>query len=205
MNAGDPRLRRAWLAPLAACLNSLPPGRLLDFGCGHGDLKALLPMDWEVQGYDPDKSLGAAHHELETLPDGPYDVVVCHSVLQYFSGADEVARFLAFCRERCHRDSRIFLTDLIPTDYPAYLDALSSLGTAWKSGAFPAMLGHLARAGWQRDGWKSGRYSPSALASLAEREGFRLTTLPGNLSPSPYRWSAVLTRTEHADQGYAPG
>lgn len=49
-------------------------GRVLDFGCGHGtDVEFLRKKGFEVEGYDP--------HYAPERPDGPFDTILCHYVL----------------------------------------------------------------------------------------------------------------------------
>jgi 2-polyprenyl-3-methyl-5-hydroxy-6-metoxy-1,4-benzoquinol methylase len=49
-------------------------GKVLDFGCGHGqDVRFLLEKGLQVKGYDP-------HYEPE-WPREKYDTVLCHYVL----------------------------------------------------------------------------------------------------------------------------
>jgi len=71
-------------------------GRLLDVGCGAGDLLAVLRADgWSVQGVEP-QALGAARargeHQLDVLtgrfedvrlPEGAFDIVVFSGVFEH--------------------------------------------------------------------------------------------------------------------------
>jgi len=49
-------------------------GRVLDFGCGYGaDVRFLEAKGFDVVGYDP--------HYAPEQPDGPFDTILCHYVL----------------------------------------------------------------------------------------------------------------------------
>jgi len=49
-------------------------GRVLDFGCGYGaDVDFLLEKGVDAVGYDP--------HYAPRLPEGPFDTILCHYVL----------------------------------------------------------------------------------------------------------------------------
>lgn len=64
--------RRTLSAPAAYLLEQgLLVGRVLDFGCGRGDLAKFL--DGDIEQYDP--------HYAPDKPSGKFDVVVCNYVL----------------------------------------------------------------------------------------------------------------------------
>jgi 2-polyprenyl-6-hydroxyphenyl methylase/3-demethylubiquinone-9 3-methyltransferase len=63
---------RVFTAPLAEIAARTPPGRILDLGCGHGALTALLIVgrdDREVTGVDPDpRKIDSAKASVGRLP-----------------------------------------------------------------------------------------------------------------------------------------
>jgi SAM-dependent methyltransferase len=83
---------------------SRPPGRLLDVGCGRGDLAAaLLARGWDVAGVEPSDRAAAiaerrgvevlgATFETTELPPPEYDVVVFRHSLEHMSDPLESLR-----------------------------------------------------------------------------------------------------------------
>jgi phosphoheptose isomerase len=82
-----------------AFLNSLPPGRILDIGCGLGFLSSALAPDWEKHGVEVSEF--AANYAKEwakihvgTLasaryPDEYFDVVVMHHVIEHLDDPED--------------------------------------------------------------------------------------------------------------------
>jgi SAM-dependent methyltransferase len=98
---------RVRTARLFAPLRRAQPGRLLDVGCGRGDLGAvLMGRGWTVSGLDPSpraceaarsRGVEAEMGTIETveLPEAAYDAIVFHHALEHFTdpvGALRTAR-----------------------------------------------------------------------------------------------------------------
>lgn len=76
-----------------AFLRSLPPGRLLDIGCGPGFLLSELPAAWERHGVEPSPraateaaawgQIVTGNWEQARYPDNHFDAVVLHHVIEH--------------------------------------------------------------------------------------------------------------------------
>jgi len=91
---------------------NLPPGaRILDVGCGRGDiLKALLGMGYEAEGTEVASCLLEPGGDLEGLPvriesvldlddEAIYDAVICSDVLEHLLTVDDVKdAYARLCR-----------------------------------------------------------------------------------------------------------
>jgi amino acid adenylation domain-containing protein len=130
---------RAWLDDTLARIRERPAPRILEIGCGTGMLLLALAPGCaryvgtdlsEVALADVRRQLGsaAAHvelrhqraHDLDGL-DGPFDLVVLNSVVQYFPGVDYLLAVLEGVLPRVAPGGRIFLGDLRSLDlHPAF-------------------------------------------------------------------------------------
>lgn len=162
-------------------------GRLLDVGCGAGDLLAALRADgWSVQGVEP-QALGAARargeHGLEVLtgrfedvrlPEGSFDAVVFSGVFEHLH--DPVA---ALCRAR----ALLAPGGLVAVLFLPMLDSPEArlLGPRWMALDLPRHLTHFEEATFTEMARKAGldvagretysrRHNPAQLVgSLAPR------------------------------------
>lgn len=98
---------------------TFPAERILDFGCGHGHLQALLCSKaglW-VEAYDPHSPVFAQY------PRGQYDLVVCREVLEHV----ELRKYLGVVRELCDLSKRwVYLTTRFHPDPQHLLDVATS-------------------------------------------------------------------------------
>jgi 2-polyprenyl-3-methyl-5-hydroxy-6-metoxy-1,4-benzoquinol methylase len=98
-------LDRALARPPLAALTKLAPGRLLDVGCGRGDLgAALVRRGWRVAGIDPSEQACAIARArgvdtcVATLESAPFEeaafdaVVMNHSLEHVVDPRDDLAR-----------------------------------------------------------------------------------------------------------------
>ena len=156
-------LVRRILRPVALELPPLPPGRLLEIGCGSGGfLHGMAQKGWTVEGIErsPDaggtaQALGYQVHigPLETTPDpaAPYDLVVGWMVLEHLhepiATLEKVARWSR---------SGAWLVASVPD---AGAPEFRWFGDAWYALHLPGHLFH---------------YTPRTLAKVLERAGWRL-------------------------------
>lgn len=114
--------------PVMAMTCALPPQRVLDFGCGKGELShRLAALGHSVVAYDPDPalherlarmaspSLTVATQFEQALAHGPFDLVICRRVICLLdhAGMTEVAGQL---RRSVRPDGRV----LVALCHPAY-------------------------------------------------------------------------------------
>jgi 2-polyprenyl-3-methyl-5-hydroxy-6-metoxy-1,4-benzoquinol methylase/glycosyltransferase involved in cell wall biosynthesis len=169
--------------PVLAMVSGLPRQRVLDFGCGKGELSRRLAAEGHsVVAYDPDPALagrlgGLASLTLATaagfeqaLSDGPFDLVVCRRVICLLdhAGALEVAAQL---RRAVKPEGRV----LVAVCHPGYAPwiATSEARPDAPSGASPDTAFR-----WVKRHRKSGRqlvefHRPErVLRNVLQRAGF---------------------------------
>jgi SAM-dependent methyltransferase len=169
------RAVRRLLRPVRNELPSLPPGRMLELGCGGGSfMHAMAAAGWQVEGIEPSidaataaRALGYQVHigPLETAPDPrePYDLIVGWMVLEHLhepvTALEKLRRWSA---------SDAWLVASVP-DAGAW--ELRAFGDAWYALQLPGHLFH---------------YTPDTLAAVLGRAGWRLERIfwqdnPNNL------------------------
>jgi amino acid adenylation domain-containing protein len=129
-----PEEAREWLGCSLERLRALRPKRVLEIGCGTGQLLLrLAPETEEYWGTDYAKSavdalnahlaasglarpgvkvLAQAAHETANVPAGYFDTIVINSVAQYFPDADYLLRVLESAAKLAAPQGRIYLGDL---------------------------------------------------------------------------------------------
>jgi SAM-dependent methyltransferase len=166
-----PEERRGWLRrmvgrvlrPVSNEVPPLPPGRLLELGCGSGAfLHRMAQCGWTVEGIEPSPEAGTAARALgypvhigplETAPDpaAPYDLIVGWMVLEHLhepiAALQKLGRWSA---------EGAWLVASVP-DAGAWEFKL--FGDAWYALHLPGHLFH---------------YTPRSLASVLARAGWRL-------------------------------
>lgn len=205
-----------WVEPLLEWLSRSgllgSTTRVLDYGCGYFDVGLRLSgRVARVDGFDPDpQALALAHDRIaqagglqlsrlvehvDALDPESYDLIVVNSVLQYLPDFAAVDAFLAGCARWLPRAAgHVVLSDLIPPDYSAPLDAVDSLVHAARHGHARAMVAHLWQAATKPSGLALLHIDPRQLQAAAARHGFVVQRLPRNLTPSRRRYSVVLSR-----------
>ena len=209
-NERHPEMTQIWLAKLARWLVSqpetFPPStRLLDYGCGGFQLRALLGKHFSrLDGFDPDGTAiqraretgadGALFDKSSQIPRAHYDVILLNSVVQYFSGDEELANFLKTARDLLRREGgKIVLSDLIPKNYFAPAAAFHSLILARKKKLLWPWIRHLWKAATKPRGLELYKISFSYLKLQAEQNGYEIQMLPENLTPGHQRYSVLLS------------
>ena len=180
---------------------------ILDYGCGFFDLGIKLLRNVNiVDAYEPHQvSVEIARarlpqnsntlltSKLEDLDNRKYNVIVLNSVMQYFSGKEELKKLLHFAKAKFKsEDSFLLIADVIPENYSALADAFSYLVVAAKNGFFMSMLMHLIRSAINPNGHKLYHVSPDEFKTIAYTNGFEIQFLPKNLTPSKIRYTVLL-------------
>lgn len=120
--------------PLLAHVSGLPPQRVLDFGCGKGEISHRLASQGHfVVAYDPDpaltqrldelrsENLMPAHRLDQVLADAPFDLVICRRVLCLLD--DVAAKEVVAQLRRCvSRHGRL----LLALCHPAYAPRIAT-------------------------------------------------------------------------------
>lgn len=157
------RAVRRMLHPVSNEMPDLPPGRMLELGCGSGAfMHGMAQKGWVVEGIEPSpaagseaRALGYPVHigPLETAPDpaAPYDLIVGWMVLEHLH--EPVA---ALEKLRRWSTSGAWLVASVP-DAGAW--ELRLFGDAWYALHLPGHLFH---------------YTPATLGRVLERAGWRL-------------------------------
>lgn len=143
---------RRILADVLSKLALQPEDRLLEIGCGSGNL--LIPLSHFVSasvGIDNAPAIermharaplneqlkGIAGNFLElTLDEAPFNKILVYSVLHYLSGADEVLRFIDRTLALCAPGGRVLLGDLTNRDRKQRFAASSAgkrTSAAWQA------------------------------------------------------------------------
>lgn len=173
------------LDPLLPIAEGMAPQRVLDFGCGKGEISQLLArMGHSVVAYDPDlalverlgglraRNLEPVHHLDEVLAHAPYDLVVCRRVLCLLD--DGAAREVLTQLRRCVSDQGRVLLGLC---HPTYAQLIAT------PEALPERTGHNdpdSSYTWVKRHRHSGRtlvefHRPErVLRRLLQRAGFEL-------------------------------
>lgn len=212
-NARHPGMSQIWVGPLAVWLESkkeLLPAHfsVLDYGCGYFDLGRVLAHRFAAfDGFDPHapslsyaENLGlpqnsALFTDKAQIPERKYQLLVLHSVVQYFAGKSELEEFFGFAaRVLSGPRAYILLSDLIPRKFNAPLSALHSLGFAAKAGLLLPWAKHLWKAATKPPGLELWQVDPAEIAALAQAHGYRCRLLDQNLSPGRGRYSLLLER-----------
>ena len=181
--------------------------RLLDFGCGDMLLARLLPSGFTVDGYDvSDEARRAARASLlaadnyrsrvydrtEDVPDGAYDGIVAHSVVQYLPSTEAFGDLLVQLRGWLRPDPLgVLVTDAVPAEWSRAQDAWDLTRALVCGVGLRATASALAGSALR---------SPSRLLRLDEAEvrhqaalaGMSVRRLDRNLSPISRRATFVF-------------
>jgi SAM-dependent methyltransferase len=148
------------IATEIAALVSGPQARVLDYGCGealHADLIADAAGEVFLCEAAPSVREGLhtrfagnpkirviEPHEIARLPEHSLDLIVLHSVAQYLTTTGASALFTLFHR-LLKSDGLLVVSDVVPPEVPAAVDAVSLLRFGKDNGFFFAASWGLVR------------------------------------------------------------
>lgn len=182
---------------------------ILDFGCGYFDVGlAVRHLFARVDGFDISRqACGVAamrirdFHQTSNIytathdiPRVSYDLIIVNSVVQYFGNKETLTSHFSLWRGLLRREgaSQIILSDLIPSDYVAWRDAIRSLRVALPEGLLWPMSVHLWKAATKPSSLALLTLDFAELTKLAKEEGLTASLLPTNLTPSRQRYAVRL-------------
>lgn len=167
-----------------------PPdgARVLDFGCGGGDLlNELQAFGWETWGIEPaEDGAFVRHGRLDAVPSTPtFNLIVAHHVLEHVPRPLELLRqFATAARPGAFLSVRVPRFDTLPVhrDYKYVLNGRAHIiAYTW-----PCLRTLLARAGWS-----AVQAPPDCHAAQAN-------------PPASRRLRVLARRTDRAEAGVAP-
>jgi SAM-dependent methyltransferase len=205
---------------LVAALVPDRQARVLDFGCGFGhSARFLAPQVGHVSLWDEAASVryrarlrtahlaNIAYADLTNPdhdPEGSFDLIVVHSVIQYMS-EPELRVWLGRWRAMLAPGGRLVLYDLIQPGHSAIRELLGFIAFSLANGIF---LDALRQGLRDTSGYVSARsrrrllrLTPSRVRELAPSPEWYTQVLPVNLSHRRNRISAVLRATSNVQAG----
>ena len=208
-NERNERMSRVWVLKVSSWLMSNTAKKdsknILDYGCSYFDLGEILAPEFnEVHGFDIDQSaLNKAivkkipksyfHHDSNLIPDAKFDIIVISSVLQYFESLTEVEKFFELASSKLKKSmpSYILITDLIPSNYSSWKDALENLLFASQHGILLPMTRHLLKAALKKADLALLKIDKQDITQIAEKYHFKINFLESNLTPSKRRYTCI--------------
>jgi SAM-dependent methyltransferase len=136
-----------------------------------------------------------APEEVETLPEGEFDLIVINSLIQYLSRS-ELAERLAVWRAKLRTGGHLVLADIIPPHVSPLADAGALLGFATKGGFLGAAIVGLVRtffSDYRRLRGELGlaQYDEPEMIGLLAAAGLSATRRPRNLGHNQARMTFV--------------
>jgi SAM-dependent methyltransferase len=198
---------------LAVVVPLTPGTRVLDFGCGWGNVARLLaPIVGELYLWDdaprmrrlalaaaaglPNVNMLDLTLEARPSPVAAFDLILANSVAQFMT-ADEFRRWLLRWRHMLAPTGNIVVSDLVPPDYPALADLLTLLRFSSSKGFLFRALYDAARVMplyWRtRKARPLLRTSKDELAAWGLEAGLTVHSFPSNLTCFEQRITAVFT------------
>jgi SAM-dependent methyltransferase len=140
-----------------------------------------------------------APEEIEAgIADGTLDCVVANSLVQYLS-REELAVLIDQWHRKLKPEGRLVIGDVVPTDQPAWRDALSLIRFGWQGGfLFAAVfgLGRMAFSNYRKLRAEIGltTYSESDFLVLLDNAGFEPLRHRPNIGHNQDRMTFIATR-----------
>jgi SAM-dependent methyltransferase len=201
VNARHKDVHYLLIAKEIAALVPGPQARVLDYGCGealHADLVAAAAGELFLCEAAPgvreglvDRFAGQlnihvlAPHEAARLAERSLDLIVVHSVVQYFTAGGASGLFGLFHR-LLKAGGMLVVSDVIPPNVPAVTDAFALLRFGAANGFFFAAAWGLIRT-LLSNYWKLRsqlgltRYSTTAMIEKLNAAGFDVDLAPANI------------------------
>jgi SAM-dependent methyltransferase len=207
VNARHKDLHYREIADQIAAFVGGPTARVLDYGCGeaiHAERVAAVAGEVLLCDSAPSVRAGIAARfageprirplapaDVETLPDGSFDLIVANSMTQYLEPA-ELDRVLALWRRLLAKGGTLIVGDVIPPDAGTVTDVVALLRYAAANGFFLAALLGLARTAlspYSRLRSRLGvtRYTQAAFMAKLTAAGFTGERLARNLEHNSAR------------------
>ena len=214
-NWRDEKMSRIWVMKLIAWVRQKklagPEAWMLDYGCGYFDVGlGLADTVGQADGYDPftpalalasdrTKELTNVHlyGDAARLPRQCYDLIIVNSVIQYFTGLEELRGFLQLAASLLKRPgpSWLLLSDVLPAAYPVALDAVEHLLYAARRGILYPMLKNIWYSATRPRTQKLFQVDFETILAESASLGFTSERLGENLTPSRRRYSCLLVHT----------
>jgi cyclopropane fatty-acyl-phospholipid synthase-like methyltransferase len=206
-----------YLRNLETVVRLRPDLRVLDFGCGWGNVARLLAPRvgrlylWDdaprMRNLAVQATIGMRNVEMLDLADEsrrmpePVDLILANSVGQ-FMAVEELRGWLRAWRGMLAPNGRIVLSDLVPPDYPATADLATLVRFSWSKGFLFRALYDAARVMplylRTRTAGPLLQTSRNDLDAWAREAGLAVRAFPANLTVFKQRITVVFGR---ADEG----
>lgn len=216
-NRRDEKMAQLWIKPLLNWIQNptwqgfpkLKHAQILDFGCGYLDAGiGLRSLADRIDGFDIDpltiskakerldafKINGHIFHQLSEIPFSTYDLVIANSVFQYLKDISDVKFHLDLLLSYLNPHGALLISDLIPTSYSPIIDAFYSITYAAQHGCLTPMIKHLWFASTKSTNLKILKIDRQVFEDFCRQKNVSIHFLQRNLTPSPLRYSAVITK-----------
>lgn len=190
-------LSRARNALYGMYLDSVPPGRLLELGCGNGNrLSRFRALGWRVEGQEVDEQAARqAREQLDVpvhlgelatlcLPDETYDAVVMNHVIEHVPNPLDI---LAECQRILKPSGRIVVVTPNAKSMGAWL-----WGKSWRGLEPPRHMMIHTRESLKAIAERSGFSSATAWSTAVNGGGIFLGSLVTHYAPAPVPAIALL-------------
>jgi 2-polyprenyl-3-methyl-5-hydroxy-6-metoxy-1,4-benzoquinol methylase len=187
--------------------------QVLDFGCGYGYVAELLAEHVEnLWLWDAASSVRSQARiyaakfpnihffdfsDPEILPDNQFDLILCHSIIQYMSD-EEIQSTLSAWSRIITFDGQILLSDVIPDRHEIIPELISIVGFSLQKGIFLRMIWHGFLEFLRHLGVRNSRplttVQKAVMENWAAEAGLTANFLPENLSYRGKRYTVLLKK-----------